>query len=82
MRPRANDPANIPVESSNIRAVGYEPTTKKLFVRFQNGTLYEYADVPEQTFNEFNDAHSKGKYFSASIRNNFTSTKIEELLSE
>ncbi len=84
MSPRRNDndPANVPVESSNIKAIGYQPSTKKLFVRFKNNTLYEYADVPQSTFDELSDAHSKGQYFSRSIRNVFEASKVEELLTE
>lgn len=41
------------LQSSNIYGFQYDPKTKKLMVRFQEGNVYEYEGVPEQVFNIF-----------------------------
>jgi hypothetical protein len=41
----------IPVESSQIKEVGYDAETQKLQVRFNHGNaLYEYSGVDQGTF--------------------------------
>lgn len=38
------------VSSSNLRSVGYDPETKTLEVEFQNGSVYQYFNVPPQVY--------------------------------
>lgn len=57
-----------PVESSNLAAVGYDPTTSTLAVRFTNGTLYHYPDVKPALHDQLMAAESKGKFFNANLR--------------
>lgn len=46
-------PAIRGVESSSIAAVGYDPTTRRLYLRFGgSGNAYLYHDVPPATFDE------------------------------
>lgn len=56
----------IPVNSSNLRAVGYEDG--RLYVEFHSGSLYYYDNVPEAVYHALMNASSHGKYFSANIR--------------
>jgi hypothetical protein len=65
------------VTSSNIRSVGYDPSSKVLEVEFSNGGVYQYADVPGQVYADLEAAESVGRYFSANIRNAFKATRIE-----
>ena len=58
----------IPVESSNLKSVGYEPASKTLRIQFNTGTVYDYYNVPEQVFQNLLNAESKGRYFHAAIR--------------
>jgi hypothetical protein len=66
--------ALIPVTSSQIDAVGYDPGTRTLVVKFHAGGLgkqavYSYADVPPELGNGLIAAASPGSYFHRHIRN-------------
>lgn len=66
----------IPVSSSNIASVGYEPTTSTLQIEFHNGSTYEYYDVPEGTYADLIGASSIGSFFHANIRNTYSFQQI------
>lgn len=66
-----------PVKSSNIAAVGYDSATRELRVKFSNGAVHSYADVPVATHLALVGADSVGRHFSANIRGKFTSQKLE-----
>lgn len=52
----------INVASSDLSAVGYNERLTVLRIRFRNGTVYDYYDVPETVYNGLLDAVSKGTY--------------------
>ena len=58
----------IPVSSSNIASIGYDAATQTLQVEFLSGSIYQYFDVPQNVFDEFIKAISKGKYLAAQIK--------------
>lgn len=58
----------IPVESSMIDGVAYDPQAQQLTVRFINsGRLYCYFDVPQACYDELMAAESKGSYMRDAI---------------
>src|SRR5690348_5229747 len=57
----------VPVESSMIQAVGYDPETRILEVVFNSGQTYCYEDVPPEVHQELMAADSKGQYMRAAI---------------
>ncbi|SFB22224.1 KTSC domain-containing protein [Azotobacter beijerinckii] len=57
------------VSSSNLRSVGYDPSTSTLEVEFHNGGLYEYSGVPASIHAGLMAASSHGSYFDAHIKN-------------
>ena len=57
-----------PVESSHVASIGYDSDTSTLEVEFQDGSVYQYFDVPETVFDGFIAAPSKGVYFHQQIR--------------
>ena len=65
------------VESSNIKAIGYDSETKRLRVQFASGGIYEYADVAGEVADEFMNAESAGKFFHKKIRNMYETEKIK-----
>jgi len=78
----------IEVQSSQIHAIGHDPETNTLAVRFLNysgreqrpGALYHYANVTAKQFDDFLAAPSKGRHFVLSFKNNTDDhpfTKIE-----
>jgi hypothetical protein len=56
------------VESSNIKAIGYDPATKTLSVEFRSGHSANYSDVSPEQHADFMAAPSKGKHFHKHIR--------------
>lgn len=56
------------VKSSAIRSVGYDPDTKILSIEFNHGKVYDYLDVPEETFEEMLKAPSVGKFYNQRFR--------------
>lgn len=65
-------PQMIPVKSSNIAAVGYDPGTAILTVQFSSGRTYAFEDVPPGEHNDFMASNSKGSYFANHIKNQYT----------
>jgi hypothetical protein len=61
----------IGVESSAIRAIGHDPATDTLAVRFHKSGTYYYAGVSPQTFEEFLFAESVGKFFAVHIKGHY-----------
>lgn len=65
------------VDSSNVEAIGYDPDTQQLHVRFvKSGETYVYYDVEEWVFQEFMQADSKGKYLNNQIKERFQYSKL------
>ena len=58
----------LPVASSNIRAVGYDPHSHTLEIEFANGRVYQYFDVPENVYKALLNAMSVGEYFNGEVR--------------
>ena len=61
----------IPVDSTNIISIGYDPMTQTLEVEFKNAVVWQYSNVPECIWMEFEASPSKGKYFASQIRPRF-----------
>jgi hypothetical protein len=66
----------IPVQSSNIAAVGYVEQTETLVIEFLNGSSYEYGNVPLVVYNDLMNASSVGSYFNREIKDNYPCNKI------
>lgn len=57
-----------PVVSSQIATIGHDPETKRMQIRFASkgdipGSLYEYANVDQETFDALAGAESIGSHF-------------------
>lgn len=57
-----------PCRSSQFREHGYDPATRTLAVRFQDGRLYHYKDVPPEKAQGLAEAESMGSYLSREIK--------------
>lgn len=71
----------IPVKSSQIKAIGYDPISKKLDVEFHPrgetpGGVYQYDDVPIKVHQAFKKSESTGSHFHAHIKGKYTHTKL------
>jgi hypothetical protein len=54
--------------SSVVRSFRYDPVRRVLTVRFVNGRVYLYADVPASVYLGLRAAESKGRFFNTHIR--------------
>jgi ATP-dependent DNA helicase RecG len=61
----------IPVISSALASVGYDPQQQILEIEFNNGGLYQYFEVSPQIYQELMSADSHGTYFNHQIREVF-----------
>lgn len=52
------------VKSSAIQAWGYDPAGRVFAVRFNNGRVSNWSDVPQSVADEFAAAESKGRALS------------------
>ena len=64
-----------PVKSSNIASFGWENGT--LEVEFKSGAVYQYHDVPRETFERFANATSFGKHFGDHIKGSFNFKRVK-----
>jgi hypothetical protein len=67
-----------PVKSSNLTAVGYDPATKILEIKFTDGTIHQYAGVPPKEHAKLMSAKSVGYYFFEKIRDHYSSTAMDK----
>ena len=70
-------PEMLLVDSSNVEAIGYDPDTQELHVRFvKSGETYVYYGVEEWVFQEFMQADSKGTHLNTNIKNHYQYGKL------
>ena len=75
-----------PVESSQLEAIGHDPATNTLAIRFKSrgdrpGSLYHYQNFTAKDFEDFQKAESKGSHFIRSIKpyaDTFPYTRVNE----
>lgn len=61
----------IRVRSSAISAVGYDPETGRMQVKFKQGDTYTFCRVPQRVFDGLLAAMSKGAYYDTYIRGKY-----------
>ncbi|HDR6289455.1 TPA: KTSC domain-containing protein [Bacillus cereus] len=57
----------VPVSSSNLASIGYDESSKTLYVSFRNGRMYKYSGVPHHIYSGLMSASSHGQYFDRYI---------------
>lgn len=75
-----------PVESSQLAAIGHDPATNTLAVRFKAkgdapGNLYHYQNFTDKDFEDFQKAESKGSHFIRNVKpyaKQFPYTRVAE----
>ena len=70
--------ARTPVASSMMRSAGYDETHAVLEIEFTAGTIYRYHAVPQREWRGLMEAHSKGRYFDAHIRDKYPASKVRK----
>lgn len=59
------------VDSSAILEVGYEESTQQMKIKFKQGKVYDFCQVPKHVFQELLESNSKGTYYNKHIRDNY-----------
>lgn len=62
-------------DDAPIRAVHLDRSTHTLRVEFQNGQVWEYADVPEHVYDELAHSPAPETYFRENVRDEFIGTR-------
>lgn len=63
-------------QSSHIQAHDYDPNTRTMTVQFVNGSIYQYAGVPQTEYDNFGQSSSPGTYFASKIKPTYRSQQI------
>lgn len=66
----------ILIESSNLKSAKFNTEDKSLLIEFNNGSIYEYDEVPWEIFTKFRMAKSQGKFFNANMSRKYKYKKI------
>ncbi|SFP02596.1 KTSC domain-containing protein [Amycolatopsis arida] len=66
-----------PVESSSLRAVGYDPDERVLEVEFHNDRVYRYFGVARAIHRRLLAAGSKGRFFNRFVRDRYEYEWVE-----
>lgn len=64
------------VESTLIARYGYDSEKQEMDIEFHQGGLYRYFAVPQEAFNAFLQAPSKGKHFLRFIKGAYEFQKL------
>jgi len=65
-----------PVSSSNLKSVGYDPTSLVLEIEFRNGNIYQYDGIPEDVYVSFMAASSLGSFLHRHIKEKYPYRKV------
>ena len=59
------------LDSSILSEARYDPFMEVMTIQFKNDSVYEYIEVPKETYEELVSAPSAGKYFHLNVRGKF-----------
>ena len=65
------------INSSKIRAVGYDPKSQVLEIEFSDGKLIQYRGVSSEVHRQFMAAPSVTSFFEDKIDENFPSSRVK-----
>lgn len=68
---------HVDIKSTNIKSATYNTETGLLKIVFNNGSIYEYSDVPWELFTKFRMSDSQGSFLNANIKPKYTFKKID-----
>lgn len=67
----------LPVESSDIVSIGYEPKERLLEIEFNGKRVYQYKNVEADIYEQFMRAESYGHFFSSFIDRRYRYQRVE-----
>jgi hypothetical protein len=66
----------VPVRSTNLASIGYDPGDGILEIEFSSGAIYEYYRVPGRVFDGLLSASSPGLYFASNVKDVYQFRRI------
>lgn len=67
-----------PVQSSNIRTIGYDAEARRLQIEFGSGKTYAYDEFPSEEHAALMSAPSIGSHFARHIRSKYPGVEVKE----
>lgn len=64
-------------DSSMINKVEYAPSSKTLYVIFNNNSVYGFEEIPPELFDGLCQAPSAGQFFNKQIKDRFSYTRLQ-----
>ena len=65
-----------PVDSSAIKAIGYDSASQTLYVQLgSTGDTYTYDNVPANIYDDFLASKSKGHFYTQNVKGKFPANK-------
>ncbi|MGK7924365.1 MAG: KTSC domain-containing protein [Spirulina sp.] len=65
-----------PTRSHCTAAIGYDPRQELLQVEFVNGAVYQYEEVDPDTWEDFCETESPGRFYNSEIKGHYHSQRI------
>jgi hypothetical protein len=65
-----------PITSSHIKEVGHDSETNTLEIKFHNGQVYQYNNVPKSAFHQIINHPSSGSAFHRIIKTKHFESKL------
>lgn len=62
--------------SSNVNRISYDDESSTLEVEFHNGSIYQYFDVPQQVWEQFKAAGSKGQFIHQVLKGQYRYARV------
>jgi hypothetical protein len=59
-----------------LASIGYDVAKRTLEIEFKHGALYRYLNVPNDVFQAFRTADSKGTFFNARIKDSYAFVRV------
>jgi hypothetical protein len=75
--PQPEPIALLPVSSSMAASIAYDSNEEILQVEFNNGAVYQYLGVDEETWEDFYSSDSVGSFFNQEIKGKFDCERID-----
>jgi XTP/dITP diphosphohydrolase len=72
----------LPVESSDIVSIGYDPKARVLDIEFKEDRIYQYFDVEPDIYERFTRTDSYGEYFYAHINKHYRYKRVADDVEE
>ena len=66
----------LPVESSDLVSIGYDPKERVLEIEFKENRIYQYFDVEPDVYERFTRTDSYGEYFYAHINKHYRYKRV------